>query len=107
LSAGITFREVDGYTFVSGVNNGRVPTFSTFDIRLGYDLPRLNARVNLSVINLFSCRKGTSAPNGWIAANRPQLYTADSQCGFGDKHVEMLNTPEIGTMVFLGIRYQR
>ena len=107
LSAGITFRTVDGYEFISGVNNGRVPTFSTFDIRLGYDVPRINTRINLGVLNLFACRKGVSTPDGWIAAGRPAIYTADSKCGFGEKHTEMLNSPELGTIVFLGVRYQR
>jgi outer membrane receptor for ferrienterochelin and colicins len=107
LSAGLTFRAVDGYHFVSGVNVGRVPTFNSFDVRLGYDIPQYGMRVNLSVQNLFSCRKGVSTPDGWIAAGRPAIYTADSECGFGQKHAEMLNVPEVGTMVFLGIRYQR
>ena len=107
LSAGLTVREVDGYTFISGVNNGRVPTFNTLDVRLGYDLPELNARLNLSVVNLFTCRKGESTPQGWIATGRGAIYTANTECGFGTKHIEMLNTPAVGTMVFLGIRYQR
>jgi hypothetical protein len=107
LSAGMTFRTVNGYQFVSGVNVGRVPTFNSFDVRLGYDLPQYGMRINLSVQNLFACRYGTSDPNGWVAAGRPALYTADTQCGFGQKHTEMLNSPQIGTMVFLGVRYQR
>jgi len=105
LSAGATFREVDGYDFLSGVNVGRVPTFMAFDARLGYDLPRYHARVNLHVQNLFACRKGVSTPNGWIASGRRATYTPDSECGFGQKHAEMLNSPEIGTMAFLGIRF--
>ena len=107
LSAGMTFRTVSGYQFLSGVNVGRVPTFNTFDIRLGYDIPQYGMRINLNVQNLFACSYGTSDPQGWIAAGRPALYTADRKCGFGEKHTEMLNSPQIGTMVFLGVRYQR
>ncbi len=107
LSAGMTFRHVDGYKFVSGVNNGVVPGFSTFDVQLGYEIPKLNARVHLNVVNLFTCRNGSSTPNGWIAAGRAAIYTHDSECGFDTRHAELLNSPELGTMVFLGIRYQR
>ena len=107
LSAGMTFRTVSGYHFVSGVNVGRVPTFNTFDIRLGYDIPQYGMRVNLSVQNLFACSYGQSAPDEWIAAGRSAIFTPGTECGFGEKHVEMLNSPEIGTMVFLGVRYQR
>jgi outer membrane receptor for ferrienterochelin and colicins len=106
LNAGFTMRYVSGYNFVSGVNNGRIPTFNTLDVSMGYGLPRYNARINLSVVNLFSCRKGTTSANGWIAAGRTSVYTENSECGFGKKHSEMLNSPEIGTIVFLGVRYQ-
>jgi hypothetical protein len=67
----------------------------------------VNARVNLSVQNLFSCRSGVTTPNGWIASGRPQIFAQDKKCGFGEKHVEMLNSPEIGTMVFVGLRIDR
>lgn len=107
LNGGFTVRYVNGYDFLSGVNVGRIPTFGTLDFTLGYRLPELNSRINLSVQNLLSCRAGTSVPNGWIAAGRRNIYTADQQCGFGQKHVEMLNSPEIGTMVFLGLRFER
>ena len=107
LSAGMTFRTVNGYDFISGVNIGRVPTFNTFDIRLGYDIPQYGMRVNLNVQNLFACRYGLTEPNGWVAAGRRQLYSSDGKCGFGVRHVEMLNSPMIGPMVFLGVRYQR
>jgi hypothetical protein len=29
------------------------------------------------------------------------------KCGFGRKHKEMINMPDIGTMAFLGVRFQR
>jgi len=107
LSAGWTFRTVNGYDFLSGVNVGRVPTFNAFDIRLGYDIPQYGMRINLNVQNLFACRYGITEPNGWVAAGRRQLYSNDGKCGFGVRHVEMLNSPMIGPMVFLGVRYQR
>jgi hypothetical protein len=107
LSGGFTVRHVTGYDFLSGVNVGRVPTFGTFDFTLGYSLPKLNSRINLSVQNLFSCRSGTTTPNGWIAAGRRSTYKENSECGFGKKHLEMINNPEIGTMVFVGVRFDR
>ena len=107
LSAGWTARYVNGYDFLSGVNVGRIPTFSTFDFTVGYGLPQLNSRINLSVQNLFSCTGGTTAPNVYISSGRKSIYTKDQKCGFGHKHAEMLNSPELGTMVFLGVRYQR
>ncbi|HEX2722943.1 MAG TPA: TonB-dependent receptor [Gemmatimonadaceae bacterium] len=107
LRAGFTARYVNGYRFLSGINNGKVPTFSTFDVTAGYKLPAIGASINLSVQNLFACRGGTSTINGWLAAARPLIYTPKQECGFGKKHIEMINMPEIGTMAFLGIRLDR
>ncbi len=105
--AGFTIRYVNGYDFRSGINVGHIPTFDTFDFTAGYRLPALNGRINLSVQNLFSCRSGTSTIDGWLAATKPLKYTPNSECGFGKKHIEMINMPEIGTMVFLGFRWDR
>lgn len=107
LRAAFTVRYVNGYRFLSGVNNGKIPTFSTFDFTAGYKLPVSGTRINLSVQNLFVCRGGTSSINGWVAANRPSIYNKKQECGFGKKHIEMINMPEIGTMAFLGIRWDR
>jgi outer membrane receptor for ferrienterochelin and colicins len=104
---GFTIRYVNGYDFRSGINVGHIPTFSTFDLTAGYRVPALNGRINLSVQNLFSCRSGTSTVDGWLAATKPLKYTSKSECGFGKKHIEMINMPEIGTMVFLGLRLDR
>lgn len=104
---GFTIRYVNGYDFRSGINVGHIPTFSTFDLTAGYRIPALNGRINLSVQNLFSCRSGTSTVDGWLAATKPLKYTPKSECGFGKKHIEMINMPEIGTMVFLGFRLDR
>jgi outer membrane receptor for ferrienterochelin and colicins len=107
LSGGFTVRYVNGYDFISGVNNGHVPTFTTFDFTLGYALPRMRARINLNVQNLFACTGGITEPNGWIASGRRANYTAGRQCGMGRGHQEMLNSPLIGTMAFLGVRVDR
>jgi outer membrane receptor for ferrienterochelin and colicins len=107
LRAGFTVRYVNGYRFLSGVNNGKIPTFSTFDFTAGYKLPVSGTSINLSVQNLFVCRGGTSSINGWVAASRPSIYNKKQECGFGKKHIEMINMPEIGTMAFLGIRWDR
>jgi iron complex outermembrane receptor protein len=108
FNGGFTIRYVNGYDFLSGVNVGHIPTFGTFDFTAGYRLPYIDGgKINLSVQNLFSCRAGTTTPNGWIAAGRPAIYTSKRECGFGKKHMEMLNNPQIGTMVFLGFRLDR
>jgi iron complex outermembrane receptor protein len=59
------------------------------------------------VQNLFACRGGTNAINGWLAATRPLIYTKKQECGLGKKHIEMINMPEIGTIAFLGVRWER
>jgi outer membrane receptor for ferrienterochelin and colicins len=105
LRAGFTVRYVNGYRFLSGINAGKIPTFSTFDFTTGYKLPLYNSSINLSVQNLFACRGGTNAIDGWLAAAKPLKYTAKQECGLGKKHVEMINMPEIGTMAFLGLRF--
>ena len=107
LRGSFTVRYVNGYRFLSGVNNGKIPTFSTFDFTAGYKLPISGTSLNLSVQNLFVCRGGTSSINGWVAAGKPSLYNKKQECGFGLKHIEMVNMPQIGTMAFLGVRWDR
>lgn len=107
LGGGFMVRQVSTYQFLSGVNVGRIPTFTTADLSLGYALPSVNARINFSVQNLFSCTGGTSRPNGWIASGRAAVYTAEKSCGFNKEHAEALNAPPLGTMAFLGIRWDR
>ena len=107
LRGGFSLRQVNGYTFISGVNNGFIPSFTTFDLNLGLDMPSMNGRINLSVQNLFSCTGGTTVANGWIASGRTETYTEGHSCGVAKKHIEFLNAPLIGTMVFLGFRYGR
>lgn len=91
-SGGATLRYVNGYHFLSGINNGRIPTFSTADLNLGYRIPNMHSQVNLAVANLFTCHM------------QDLTITDGEQCGFGVKHTEMVNMPAIGTMVFLGLR---
>ena len=89
---GTVVRYVNGYRFVSGINNGRIPTFSTLDANVGYRIPNLHSQINLAVANLFSCH----AKDATIADGE--------QCGVGVKHTEMINMPAIGTMVYLGLK---
>ena len=107
LRGSFTVRYVNGYHFLSGVNNGKIPTFSTFDFTAGYKLPFSGTSLNLSVQNLFACRGGTSSINGWVAAAKPSIYTKKQECGFNMKHIEMINMPQIGTIAFLGVRWER
>lgn len=93
---GATVRHVNGYDFHSGINRGRIPTFTTVDLAAGYSLERFGTELTLNVTNLFSCRSAD-----------PELVGDEGGCGFGMRHREMVNMPHIGTMVFLGVRYHR
>ena len=57
VTAGITFRNVNGYYFRSGTNTGVIPTFGTLDASLSYRLPAAfqSSMPSLSVANLFGC----------------------------------------------------
>ena len=104
LTGGFTVRHVDRYYFRSGVNRGHVPEFTTLDASLGYRLDRYNTTLNLGVSNLFACGgRITYADTDLL---RRAIVNEDRSCGFGEKHQEMINMPEIGTMVFLGVKYQ-
>jgi iron complex outermembrane receptor protein len=112
VTAGLTFRNVNAYYFRSGTNTGVIPTFGTLDANVSIKLPSLqNTMVSLTASNLFSCTREKvaystptttppSQPNSVIAS-------ADKGCGFDRKHIEMINMPAIGPMVFLGVRYNR
>ncbi|MBV9774041.1 MAG: TonB-dependent receptor, partial [Gemmatimonadetes bacterium] len=91
---GVTVRHVGGYFFVSGINKGTIPTFTTLDLNVGYKVNRFNTTLNLGVSNLFSCRDADPAAPG-----------SKNECGFGVEHREMVNMPQIGTMLFIGGRY--
>lgn len=107
-TAGLTFRNVNGYFFRSGSNLGVIPTFGTLDASVNVKAPTMqNVLVNLSVSNLFSC---TATSVTYVAGTAPansQIATEDRGCGFNRKHSEMVNMPQIGAMVFLGMRISR
>ncbi len=109
VQAGLTYRNVNAYYFRSGINSGVVPTFGTVDLSLSYRVPtRQNALLNLSVSNLFGCTaQGLvyETPTGGQPNSR--IKSEDRGCGFNRRHIEMVNMPEIGTMAFLGLRFQR
>ena len=96
LLGGVTFRRVNRYYFASGINTGYIPGFGTVGANVGYKLPSINAQLNLAVDNLFTCRKLPTGKSGEKA-----------DCGYGQGHLEMINMPAVGTMVFAGVRFQR
>ena len=90
-----------------------IPTFGTLDANFSYRLPAaLQAtQLNVGVSNLLSCSAenvtfrtravrppALSQPNNLIIAE-------DRGCGFNRTHREMVNMPYIGTMVFVGARW--
>ena len=114
VSAGMTWRNVVGYYFRSGVNTGVIPTFGAIDANLSFRIPSLNsAMINVGVSNLFSCTSENvtySTPTVTApAVARPNSVIAsrDEGCGFNRKHIEMINMPQVGTMAFLGVRWSR
>lgn len=102
LSAGFTTRHVTGYRFISGINNGWVPTFNTLDLNFSYALPALRTAINASVVNAFSCVSQYDVDFATKARTVQQ-----SKCGFDERHREMINMPAIGTMAFIGLRVTR
>ena len=105
---GVSVRKSQTYRFVSGVNNGFIPGFWTLDLSAGWKLPAQGASLNVNVQNLFTCQSARQITPQWVAATLPWgIDTAGGQCGFGRKHVEFLNAPAIGTMVFVGLRFDR
>lgn len=108
FTAGLTFRNVNGYYFRSGTNTGVIPTLGTLDANVSMRIPRLNnALVNFGVSNLYSCtRESVTYMAGTVPPNSV-INTADKKCGFDRKHIEMINMPAIGAMGFLGLRLTR
>lgn len=104
-TAGFSVRHVNGYGFRSGVNVGRIPTFTTLDISFATQPIWNNVRFTAQVLNLFTCTGGTTTPGAWMAAAIPAVYTKGQECGFNREHIEMVNAPALGTMVFLGLRF--
>jgi iron complex outermembrane receptor protein len=105
---GFSVRDSRSYRFVSGVNAGIIPGFTTLDLSAGWRLPRQGAVLNVSVQNLFTCQKGRQIAPRWVANTQPWgIDPTGGKCGFGRKHVEFLNAPAMGTMVFVGLRFDR
>jgi outer membrane receptor for ferrienterochelin and colicins len=108
LTLGTTWRNVNGYYFRSGTNTGVIPSFGTLDASVSMRLASFpNYLVNLSVSNLFSCTSEDVVYAPTVAPAQPNssIQSEDQACGFGRRHHEMINMPAIGTMAFLGIRF--
>ncbi len=105
--AGFTTRFVSKYDFRSGVNYGLIPAFGTLDLSATYKLPGAGARLLFQAQNIFSCVGGsTEAPKAGISSANQATYTAGRQCGFGKKHQEMINAPQLGPIVLVGLRWE-
>ncbi len=98
-------RYVNGYYFRSGINRGVIPTFTTLDMNLGYDLPSLSSTITLGVSNLFTCAQDGALQYAATDALQTSPTNRSTSCGFNVKHQEMINMPSMGTMLFLGVRY--
>ena len=105
LLGGFTVRHVTGYNFRSGINAGSIPTFETLDITFGRRIPSLGAQLNVSVQNLAACSNGTYELFAGQAS--PGTLMRKRGCNIGRRHLEMINMPSIGTMLFVGVRYDR
>ena len=103
---GFTLRFVKDYQFQSGVHSGRIPGLLAFDFNVGKRITS-GTTVNLSVQNLFACTSGGSTPPIYLNAALPSKYTPGWGCGLGRKHIELLNMPALGSMAFLGVRFDR
>ncbi len=102
---GFTMRFVKDYQFLSGAHNGRIPGLLGLDFNVGYRLPSQRAQINLSVQNAFVCTSGTSTAPAFLNAAVPSGYRRGWGCGIGREHIELLNMPAIGSMAFLGVRF--
>ena len=103
---GFTFRFVRDYRFLSGVHNGRIPGIFTFDLNVGKKINE-HTTLNASLQNLFTCTSGNTTPPVFLNAALPATYTKGWGCGFGRKHVELLNMPAQGAIGFLSLRVDR
>ncbi|MFP5355236.1 MAG: TonB-dependent receptor domain-containing protein, partial [Gemmatimonadota bacterium] len=105
LLGGFTIRHVTGYNFRSGINAGIIPTFETLDLTLGKRIPSLGAQLNVSLQNIAACRIGYYELRTGQAS--PGTLVNKRNCNIGLRHHEMVNMPMIGTMLFVGVRYDR
>ncbi|HTI64643.1 MAG TPA: TonB-dependent receptor [Gemmatimonadaceae bacterium] len=108
VTASLTFRNVNAYYFRSGVNTGVIPTFGTLDASLSARIPQLpNTLVNVGVSNLYSCTARNVAYKAGTTPANSVIVSEDRGCGLGRQHREMINMPEIGGMLFVGLRVQQ
>lgn len=105
LTASWTARYVNKYDFRSGIHFGTLPAFGTFDISANYRVLD-NASLMLQATNLYACIGGTTTPpaTGVSSASRA-TYTKGQKCGFGQKHQEIINMPELGPTMLVGMRW--
>lgn len=105
LSTPVSARYVNGYMFRSGVVWGRLPTYGALDLSASYRMPGRGTTLMLSAQNIAGCVGGYSTPPvTGISSTAMATYTKRSRCGVGQKHQEQLNMPELGPMIFLGVR---
>ena len=105
-NGGFTMRYVNGYDFRSGVNRGHIPGFATLDFSANYKIADSNTSLMLQVQNALACVQGTSTPPvTGVSGGAPATYTTGQSCGFGKPHSEMINAPQIGTIVMVGVRW--
>lgn len=101
----VNMRYVHRYLFRSGVNHGTVPSFSTLDLNYSLQTPWQGVRLTAQVQNLVTCVGGEFVPAPWLAGANRATVNEKNKCGLGQKHVEMVNAPAIGTMLFIGARF--
>lgn len=105
LTASWTARYVSKYDFRSGIHFGTLPSFGTFDISANYRL-RQDVAMMLQATNLYACVGGTTTPPATgVSSASAATYTAGRKCGFGQKHQEILNMPQLGPTVLAGLRW--
>ena len=105
LLGGFTIRHVTGYNFRSGINAGIIPTFETLDLTVARKLPSVGAQINVSLQNIIACSNGSYELRQGLTS--PGAYVPKRSCNIGQRHLEMINMPSIGTMLFVGVRYDR
>lgn len=107
FSGGVLMRHVTGYFFSSGINSGRIPTFNTWNLYAGYDLPLEGAQLRVHVQNLFTCRTVEGVGDAVDPVDGTTgLSDTETSCGFDERHIEMINMPAQGTTAFFGVQFK-
>ncbi|CAN5776733.1 hypothetical protein BH23GEM11_BH23GEM11_18150 [soil metagenome] len=91
FGGGASVRYVNGYTFTSGINRGEIPTHAGLDLSLRYRFAGTGLTVNATAQNLLAC--GSDVPDG------------ERECGFDQRHIQMINMPAIGSVFLVGMRW--